>query len=255
MFRSISLPIAFLIAFTTFINFSFSFNENKVSNKLSILTAYNDSAASSKTFVPEKSNKTSTADAYSLMNLDKKGLSKKVFDLAIKGYNNLLQKRLIHNKNILTVIDFSKPSSQKRLYVIDLKRNKVMFQSLVAHGRNSGLEYATSFSNENDSHKSSLGFYITLNTYSGECGYALKLKGCEKGFNDHAYERAIVMHGSEYITEQFLHSNGFLGRSWGCPALPEKISKKIIDVIKNGSCLFLYHPTQKYLLTSPILHG
>lgn len=255
MLRSVRLPIAFLFAFPTFINFSFSFKENNVSNKLSILTAYNDSAASSKTFVSEESAKAKVSDAYTLMNLEKKGLSKKVFDLALKGYNTIIQKRLVRNKNIITVIDFSKPSSQKRLYVIDLKRNKVMFQSLVAHGRNSGLEYATSFSNENDSHKSSLGFYITLNTYSGECGYALKLKGCEKGFNDHAYERAIVMHGSEYVTEQFLKSNGFLGRSFGCPALPEKMNKKIIDVIKNGSCLFLYHPTQKYLLTSPVLHG
>lgn len=189
------------------------------------------------------------------MNLEKKGLSKEVFDLALKGYNNLIQKKLVHNKNIITVIDFSKASNQKRLYVIDLKKNMVMFQSLVAHGRNSGLQYATSFSNDNDSHKSSIGFYITLNTYSGDCGYALKLKGCEKGFNDHAYNRAIVMHGSEYVTEQFLKSNGFLGRSFGCPALPEKVSKKIIDVIKNGSCLFVYHPTQKYLLTSPVLHG
>jgi hypothetical protein len=175
--------------------------------------------------------------------LIKKVLSKEAFDLALKGYDHLLHKRLVHNKNIITVIDFSKPSSQKRLFVIDLKKDKILFQSLVAHGRNSGLEYATSFSNDNDSHKSSLGFYITMNTYSGECGYALKLKGCDKGFNDHAYERAIVIHGSQYVTEDFLHSNGFLGRSFGCPALPEKISKKIINVIKNGSCVFLYHPS------------
>lgn len=254
MLRSIRLPIAFLFAFPILINFSFSYKENKTSTKF-VAIAFNDSVISSKDFVSEESVKTNVSDVYTSMDLEKKGLSKNAFELALKGYNNLIQKRLVRNKNIITVIDFSKPSDQKRLYVIDIKRKKLMFQSLVAHGRNSGLEYATSFSNENDSHKSSLGFYVTLNTYSGECGYALKLKGCERGFNDHAYERAIVIHGSEYVTENFLHSNGFLGRSWGCPALPEKISKKIIDVIKNGSCLFLYHPTKKYLLTSTLLNG
>ena len=254
MLRSIRLPIALLFTFLILINFSFSYKPNNGLSKLIIHTVYNDSAAS-KNFITAEPEKDQAPDTYTLLDIEKKGLSKNVFDLALQGYNRLIKKRLVRNKNIITVIDFSQPSNQKRLYVIDLKKNKVMFQSLVAHGRNSGLEYATNFSNKTDSHKSSLGFYVTLNTYSGDCGYALKLKGCEKGFNDHAYNRAIVIHGSEYVTEQFLKSNGFLGRSFGCPALPEKISKKIIDVIKNGSCLFLYHPTQKYLLTSPILHG
>ena len=254
MLRSVRLPIALLFAFLILINFSFSYKPKKGLSKKIIHTAYNDSGAS-KNLISSEPEKDKAPDTYTLLDLEKKGLSKTVFDLALQGYNKLIKKRLVRNKNVITVVDFSKPSNQKRLYVIDLKRNKVMFQSLVAHGRNSGLEYATSFSNENDSHKSSLGFFVTMNTYTGDCGYALKLKGCEKGFNDHAYERAIVMHGSEYVTDQFLKSNGFLGRSFGCPALPEKISKKIIDVIKNGSCLFLYHPTQKYLLTSPILHG
>ena len=251
--RPIRLLIAFLFAFPILINFSFLYKPKVVANKLIILIAYNDSATSKKIITEEVKEK--APDTYTLLDLEAKGLSKNVFDLAMQGYNRLIKKRLIRNKNVITIADFSKPSNQKRIYVIDLKKNKVIFQSLVAHGRNSGLEYATSFSNENDSHKSSLGFYVTQNTYTGDCGYALKLKGCEKGFNDHAYKRAIVMHGSEYVTDQFLKSNGFLGRSFGCPALPEKISKKIIDAIKNGSCLFLYHPTQKYLLTSPILHG
>jgi len=249
------LSMAFLFALLTCINFSFSIKENNCSNKLVIPALCNDSITSPKILIADLADKSFHADVYTEMNLDKKGLSKQAFDLALKGFNHLVKKRLVRNKNIITVIDFSKPSNEKRLYVLDIKRNKILFQSLVAHGRNSGLEYATSFSNENDSHKSSLGFYITQKTYCGECGYALKLKGCERGFNDHAYERAIVVHGSKYVTEDFLSSNGFLGRSWGCPALPEKVSKKIIDVIKNGSCIFLYHPTQKYLLTSPILHG
>ena len=254
MLRSIRLPIVFLFAFPTLIHFSFSYKENNDSNKFTGTGSGKDSSSVSKDICEEPAE-IKPADTYTLMNLEEKGLSRDAFDLALKGYNNLVEKRLVRNKNIITVIDFSKPSNQKRLFVIDLKNNKLLFQSLVAHGRNSGLEYATQFSNDIDSHKSSLGFYITLKPYTGEHGYALKLKGCERGFNNKAYDRAIVIHGSEYVTEQFLKSNGFLGRSFGCPALPEKINKKVIDVIKNGSCLFLYHPTKKYLLSSPILNG
>lgn len=253
MLRSIRLPIVFLFACPILINLSFSFKESSVSNK-PCRTITNDSCSLGNVDVSEE-KKTEAADAYTVMDLEQKGLSKKIFDLAVKGYNNLVNKRVVRNKKVITVIDFSKPSNQKRLYVIDLQKNKVLFQSLVAHGRNSGFEYATNFSNEIDSHKSSLGFYVTMNTYRGEHGYALKLKGCERGFNNRAYDRAIVMHGSEYVTEQFIKSRGYLGRSFGCPALPEKVNKKIIDVIKNGSCLFLYHPTKKYLLTSPVLNG
>lgn len=253
MLRSIRIPIALLFAFPTFINFSFSYKEIKISRFTS--PVHTDSASLVNCLSPGVTSQPETTDVYTLLDLEKKGLTRDAFDLAIKGYNNLLKKRLVHNKNIITVIDFSKKSDQKRLFVIDLRNNKLMYQTLVAHGRNSGLEYATDFSNETDSHKSSLGFYITMNTYSGDHGYALKLKGCEKGFNNKAYDRAIVLHGSEYVTEQFLKSNGYLGRSFGCPALPEKMSKKIIDVVKNGSCLFIYHPSQKYLSTSPVLNG
>lgn len=253
MLKYIRLPLACLTILLTFINFSFSY-KNPI-RAINTSAAFNDSANANKSIISDKEKNKKDVDLFTVMHLEKKGLSKNAFDLAIKGYTRLLQKRLIHNKNIITVIDFSKPSNQKRLFVIDIKNQKVLIQSLVAHGRNSGLEYATNFSNEIDSHKSSLGFYITLNTYSGDHGYALKLKGCERGFNDKAYSRAIVMHGSEYVTDKFLKSNKFLGRSFGCPALPEKINKKVIDVIKNGSCLFLYHPTKKYLLTSPVLNG
>ena len=254
MLRTIRIPIALLFAFPTFINLSFSYKEVK-HPKLIIAYTYTDSAGAVNCMPVDIKEVPEAPDAYTVMDLGKKGLSRKAFDLALKGYNKLLKKRLVHNKNIITVIDFSKPSDQKRLFVIDLRNNKLVYQSLVAHGRKSGLEYATDFSNETDSHKSSIGFYITLQTYSGDHGYALKLKGCEKGFNNKAYDRAIVMHGSEYVTEQFLKSNGYLGRSFGCPALPEKMNKKIIDVVKNGSCLFIYHPSPKYLLTSPVLNG
>lgn len=254
MLRSVRLPILFLLAFPTFINSSFSLKKTNIISKFTDGPSGTDSANACNTIDGEPVIE-ELPDAYSLMDLKNKGLSREAFDLALKGFERLSKKRLVRNKNIITVIDFSKASNQKRLYIIDIKNNKLLYQSLVAHGRNSGLEYATNFSNETDSHKSSLGFYVTMNTYSGEHGYALKLKGCEKGINNKAYDRAIVIHGSEYVTEQFLKTNGYLGRSFGCPALPQKITKKIIDVIKNGSCIFIYHPTKKYLLTSPLLNG
>jgi hypothetical protein len=194
-----------------------------------------------------------TVNYYAAWNLTAAGLSEDAFNSALKGYNYLLQKKLVKNSRVLTVVDYSLPSSQKRLYVLDVKSGKILFKTFVAHGKNSGLEYANAFSNEEESYKTSLGFFITHNTYNGSNGYSLKLKGCEKGINDKAAERAIVMHGAAYANEDFLQSNGYLGRSFGCPAVPEKMNKKIIDVIKNGSCLFLYHPTKKYISVSKIL--
>ncbi len=210
----------------------------------------------SKIIVDASKAKSSTAvDCYAEWNLTVAGLSKQVFDNAVKGYNYLLEKKLLKNTQILTIVDYSKPSSQKRLFVIDMSNGQVLFNTLVAHGRNSGYDYATDFSNKESSHKTSLGFFVTLNTYNGGNGYSLKLQGCEKGINDKALERAIVIHGADYVTERFAQNNGYLGRSHGCPAVPEKISKKIIDVIKNGSCLFLYHPTKKYTAVSKILNS
>jgi L,D-transpeptidase catalytic domain len=194
-----------------------------------------------------------TVNYYAQWNLTAAGLSEDAFKSALKGYNYLVQKKLLHNTSVLTVVDYSKPSSAKRLYVLDMNSGKILFKTFVAHGKNSGLEYASSFSNEEESYKTSLGFFITNNTYNGSNGYSLKLQGCEKGINDKAAERAIVMHGAAYANEDFLQSNGYLGRSYGCPAVPEKMSKQIIDVIKNGSCLFLYHPTKKYINSSKIL--
>jgi hypothetical protein len=124
----------------------------------------------------------------------------------------------------------------------------------VAHGKNTGLQYATEFSNKLSSFESSLGFYVTMNTYNGSNGYSLKLKGCEKGFNDKALERNIVLHGAPYVSNKFIQQNGFLGRSYGCPAVPLEISDKIINTIKDGACLFIYHPTKKYLTQSVFIN-
>ena len=187
-------------------------------------------------------------------NLEGSGLSRDAFENAAKGYEVLQSRGLLKKDNLLTIIDYSKPSSQKRLFVLDMVTGKILFHSLVAHGRNSGLDYATDFSNNGQSHKSSLGFFITLDTYKGGNGYSLKLKGCEAGINDNAFKRAIVMHGAGYVNENFIHRNGYLGRSHGCPAVPLGLNKKIIDVIKGGSCMFLYYPSKNYMNRSKILN-
>ncbi len=192
---------------------------------------------------------------YTLWNLQNTGLSENAFQYAMKGYQYLVKKGAICKKDIITIIDYSKPSYQKRLFILDMISGKVLFNTLVAHGHNSGSEYATKFSNSEESHETSLGFYVTLGTYIGDNGYSLKLKGCEKGFNDNAYNRKIVLHGSEYVSEDFIHTRGYLGRSFGCPAIPLELHKEIIDCIKDGSCVFLYHPNKKYLIKSKILNS
>lgn len=166
----------------------------------------------------------------------------KIFTQALKGFYLLKEKGLIQ-KNILTVIDFSMSSNKERLWVIDLDTNTIMFNSLVAHGRNSGDEYAAEFSNRPESFKSSLGFYSTAEIYNGKHGMSLRLDGLEKGLNDNARERAVVIHGADYVSTSFIRNNKRLGRSLGCPALPVELTSKIIQMIKDKSCLFIYHPS------------
>jgi hypothetical protein len=166
------------------------------------------------------------------------------FRIAYEGYENLKNQNKLEN-NILTIIDFSLSSNKKRLWVIDMESNVVLFHSLVAHGMNSGEEFATNFSNKSESHKSSLGFYLTGEIYQGKHGSSLKLDGIEKGINDNARERAIVIHGADYVSENFIKNNGRLGRSQGCPALPINITNNVISKIKNKSVLFIYHPSKK----------
>jgi hypothetical protein len=165
------------------------------------------------------------------------------FDLAIKGFMDLQSKKELKN-SILTIIDFSFSSNKKRLWVIDLVQNKVLYHTLVAHGKNSGEEFASAFSNKEESYKSSLGFYLTGEIYQGKHGKSLKLDGVEKGVNDKARERAIVIHGADYVNQNFIKNHGRLGRSLGCPALPEELNASIIEKIKNKSVLFIYHPSR-----------
>jgi hypothetical protein len=186
---------------------------------------------------------------YDMLNLEAQGLSKKAFEYAYKGYQQLLDKNLISRPDYLTICDLSQSSKQKRFYLIDMLNNKVLLNTYVAHGKNSGGEYARRFSNRAESKQTSLGFYVTRNIYTGEHGISLRVEGLEPGFNDRAYRRAIVIHGANYI------GNGSTGRSYGCPAVPGNECKMIINTIKNGTCLFIYHPEKKYLQGSKILNG
>lgn len=170
------------------------------------------------------------------------------FRQAVAGYNRIQGRK----KPILTLIDFSKPSTEKRLYVFDIDKKELLYSSVVSHGKNSGENYATSFSNQTGSYKSSLGFYLTENTYQGKNGYSLILNGLEKGINDKAKERAIVVHGAAYADPSVIAS-GRLGRSFGCPALPQTLTKPIINTIKDGSVMFIYANNANYLAQSSFL--
>ncbi|SFB70875.1 L,D-transpeptidase catalytic domain [Flexibacter flexilis DSM 6793] len=167
-----------------------------------------------------------------------------VFELAFKGYKKLKATGKIKNQ-VLSIADFTLSANSKRLWVIDMAQQKVLFHSLVAHGRGSGQEFATHFSNENKSHQSSLGFYITGGLYEGVHGLSLYLYGLQKGLNDNALSRAIVMHGADYVSEDFIQKYGRLGRSYGCPAIPQELVKPMLDQLKNKSCLLLYNSSQE----------
>ena len=192
---------------------------------------------------------------YDSMKLEKSGLNQKAFEYAWRGYHNLLKTGQLKKSYVLTVCDFTQSSSSKRMYVIDVAHKKLLFNTYVSHGMNSGVEYATTFSNKANSFKSSLGFFVTTKTYVGKNGLSLKVKGLEKGYNDQAAKRHIVLHGSDYITPEYLKDNGEMGRSLGCAAMPNVMSPKIIKTIKNGSCLFIYHPTTNYLTHSNVING
>ncbi len=190
---------------------------------------------------------------YDSLELDKLGLTKAALLYAYKGHENLVQKGVLSNPDILTVCDFTQPSTSKRMYIIDIKNFKVLMNTYVAHGKNSGLDYAENFSNAPESLETSLGFYITKNTYIGKHGLSLKLSGLDRGFNDNAESRDVVVHGAKYVGDQRVGS--YMGRSFGCPAVPQRLASKVIQLIKNGTCLFIYHPSQSYFIGSTILNG
>jgi len=206
-------------------------------------------------FAEFESGKLVVDDIYSLVKLADIGLGRTVFELAIKGLKKLESKGKLQNPTIVTIADYSQSSNKKRLYVIDLQNKKLLFNTYVAHGRNTGEEYAKSFSNKEGSLKSSLGFFITEHPIIGShTGFSLMIDGVEKGFNDNAVKRAIIVHGADYATENYIKKYGRLGRSWGCPALPADLNKLIIETIKGGTCLFIYNPDNNYICRSSLLN-
>lgn len=172
---------------------------------------------------------------------------------AINGYEKLKDQGRLINQRYLTIADFSKPSSEERFYIIDMEAEEMVIQTLVAHGKNSGALFAKNFSNKNASNQSSLGFYITGNTYQGKHGRSLSLNGVENGINDKAAQRAIVLHGANYVSKATIRQMGYLGRSQGCPAVPESQVQDIINTIQGESCLFIYAPDKNYQKQSKLI--
>ncbi|EMS30970.1 hypothetical protein C943_02758 [Mariniradius saccharolyticus AK6] len=188
-------------------------------------------------------------------NIDKDLPNRDVLAFGIKGYLKLQDEGKLPKGKPLTVIDFTLPSTEKRMWVIDMEEGKFLHHGVVSHGRNSGDLIAERFSNVSSSYMSSLGFYLTGETYQGKHGYSLRLDGLEQGFNDKARERAIVIHGADYAREQFIKQTGRLGRSLGCPALPEELAKEVIDLIKDQSLLFIFGKDSSYLSKSKFLNA
>lgn len=178
-----------------------------------------------------------------------------VFYKAYKGYIVMKSEGMLSNSRYLSVLDFELSANQRRLWVLDLEKHKIVVHELVAHGRNSGEEYANSFSNSHETFKSSLGFYVTGMDYMGKNDFSLRLHGVEEGFNDNAFDRGIVMHGADYVCNRYIRNHKRLGRSQGCPAVPTKINKWLIKTIEGGSCLFIYYPDKNYLKKSEILNS
>lgn len=181
------------------------------------------------------------------------GLRPEVLQMAIEASRRAAEKGLVARQNLLTVIDYSLPSSQPRLFVFDLAAHKLLFRELVAHGKNSGGDLATAFSNEPGSLETSLGLFVTADTYFGNNGYSLRLKGLEEGINSGAWDRMIVMHGASYVSQEAIKALGRLGRSWGCPAVRSEIASKIIDTLRGGSPIFAYYPEKSWLGASPFV--
>lgn len=225
------IPSVFLLLFSIYSNeTNFTLPEN--SNKPKVVVA------------PESTFDSEAESVYNSLNSNQFELpNPQSFKEALKGFYLLKEKGLLR-KDILTLVDFSLSSNIKRLWVIDLSTNTILYNSLVAHGRNTGEEFAHSFSNANSSYKSSLGFYLTGEIYKGKHGMSLRLDGLEKGVNNNARERGVVIHSANYVSNSFIKSNKRLGRSQGCPAIPQESLKEIVNTIKDKSCLFIYHPSR-----------
>jgi hypothetical protein len=200
-------------------------------------------------------SQTAKSDASLVETLHNKApkLDQKVLNLALEAYHKAETKGQVKNHH-LTVIDFRLPSNKQRMWVFDLDSSSLDFNTYVAHGKNSGDTYAKHFSNTNSSKTSSLGTFITKNSYFGGKGYSLNLQGVEKGINDHALDRRIVIHGAWYMSPSFINNQGRAGRSWGCPAVDTKVAKPLINNIKDGSVVFAYYPDKEWFDKSQYIY-
>ena len=183
------------------------------------------------------------------------GISPDVLNLALGAVKCATTRGDIAPPPTLTVIDYSLPSVEPRLWVFDMTRGELLFNELVAHGRNTGGNMSVHFSDRMNSRQSSIGLFVTANTYMGSNGYSLRLDGLEPGFNGRARDRAIVMHGAPYVSEEFAAAQGRIGRSWGCPALREAVARDVIDTIRGGGVIFSYYPDSNWLESSKFLNG
>lgn len=250
--KKLFLPLSILFLIAT--SFTIS-TVNTTKNPATAIAPVNVAADIDSVIVDTKVNATEMADAlYASLELNKVGLKKEAVETAYRGFQHLLEQGKVSNPDILTIADFSQSSNNKRLYIIDLKNNKLLLNTYVAHGKNSGLQNAENFSNTLESLQSSLGFYVTKQTYQGKHGLSLRLAGLDKGFNDNAERRAIVVHGAAYIGDGRATAP-YQGRSFGCPAVPQEHASKVINLIKDGSTLFIYKPDAKYLNASNVLNG
>jgi hypothetical protein len=221
-------------------------------------------AASPAAVVPVSSaahatNEAATADALSMFDAGTwnastiRGIDADVLKLAFTASRCAARSGAVSDPSTLTIIDYSKPSTEPRLWVLDLRARELLYHELVAHGQGSGDNYATRFSNRADSHQTSLGLFVTEGTYVGRNGYSLRLDGLDRGFNDRARERAIVMHGAPYVNATISKSLGRLGRSHGCPAVRDAVARELIDRVKGGGLLFAYYPDEQWLNNSRYL--
>lgn len=251
LFFAALLGIPVLLLFS-FIKKPVSFNSVKVEKKVIVNNAIAAEEANIHNHAAELSTFSTTV--YRRLSLNDRGLSKKAFNYAVKGYLHLQEQGKLKNEDLLTIVDFSQSSRKKRFYLMDMKHGKLLQNTYVAHAKNSGVDKANSFSNIVGAEKSSLGFYVTKGTYTGKHGLSLRMEGLDKGFNDNAEKRAVVVHGADYVNAGRVLS-AYMGRSQGCPAVPMEDYIQIINRIKGGSTLFIYYPSADYLQNSTVLNS
>ena len=216
-------------------------------------------AAVAREMASEHATSTPVADAANVFAVNAweaaevRGIDPAVLKLAFAASRCATKSRAVTDPSTLTIIDYSKASTEPRLWVLDLRSRELLYHELVAHGQGSGGNYPTRFSNETDSHQTSLGLFVTEDTYVGRNGYSLRLNGLDRGFNDRARERAIVMHGAPYVNGDISKSLGRLGRSHGCPAVRDAVARELIDRVKGGNLVFAYYPDEQWLNSSKYL--